>query len=141
MDGGLTWTAAMQVKGSDGAGLNIDAIGTRRDQHLLSRSLMWLGRRLMGEWTQDWLLVAAAVRRLNPGGRMAWHGFGDSGIAALFAAVCGGGDDLAEVVMVKSASTLAQPGETMACCIPDILTWGDLDHAASLASCPVRRED
>lgn len=115
--------------------------GTRRDQHLLSRSLMWLGRRLMGEWVQDWLLVAAAVRRLCPGVRLVWQGFGDSGVAALFAVVCEGGEDVAEVVMAKSAATLAQPGETMACCIPDILIWGDLDHAASLAPCPVRRED
>jgi len=115
--------------------------GSRRDQHLLSRSLMWLGRRLMGEWTQDWLLVAEAVRRINPGVCMTWHGFGDSGVAALFAAVCGGSKDLAEVVMIKSASTLALPGETMACCIPDILIWGDLDHATSLAPCPVRREE
>ncbi len=124
------------------------------EQHQLSRSLMWLGRRLMGEWCLDYLRAAEFVRAQLPKAALQLSGVRDSGVAALFSAVIAP-QRIKTVVMIDSPKTLVRkecapdrtpirgldycPPEyfTMALAIPDILAWGDLDYAKKVAHCKV----
>jgi len=128
------------------------------EQHQLSRALLWLGRRLMGEWTMDYLCAMRFARKQLPGCRIALTGLRDSGVAALYASLFSATESVA---MIDSPKTLVRkerapsrmppvkkgfeyvPADhfTMALCIPGILAWGDLDHAERLSSAEVERMD
>ncbi len=124
------------------------------EQHQLSRALMWLGRRLMGEWCMDFLCAVKFASERLPSAALHLIGRRDSGVAALYSAVLLPGK-IARVDLADSPGTLVRrhgqfprpavpgldyvPGEffTMALCIPRILEWGDLKHTQSLADCRV----
>ncbi len=113
-------------------------------QHQLARSLMWLGRRLMGEWTMDYLRAAEFILSRDPKASIRLLGRRDSGLAALYSAVLSP-ENIREVDMIDSPVCLTrrepqQPEEimTMALCIPGILAWGDAEHAMTLAQCRVK---
>ncbi len=125
------------------------------EQHQLARSLIWLGRRLMGEWCMDYLTVREFARRETPSAQIELTGYRDSGLAALYSTIINP-TDVAAVHMVNPPRSLAEvmpelpPGieysptlenmptpHTMALCIPGILIWGDIDYAVSIAPCPV----
>ena len=125
------------------------------EQHQLSRALLWLGRRLMGEWVMDYLCAAAFAKEQLRGCGVFLAGVRDSGVAALFASLLAGKSSVSGVTLFDAPATLLRKSGqihrpeysaiecvapdffTMALCIPHILEWGDLDHAASLAPCPV----
>ncbi len=112
------------------------------EQHNLSRSLIWLGRRLMGEWCSDFMLASDFVNQMLPDTGLHLIGRRDSGIAALFAAVIQP-EKIRTVTLFDSPKSLmysGKPGEkfmTMACCIPNIINWGDVKQACNLAQCEV----
>ncbi len=112
-------------------------------QHQLARSLIWLGRRLMGEWTMDYLRAAEFILARDPEASIRLRGYRDSGLAALYSAVLYP-ENIREVDMTDSPVCLVrrEPRQTeefmtMAICIPGILAWGDVEHAATLAKCKV----
>ena len=125
------------------------------EQHQLSRALLWLGRRLMGEWVMDYLCAVAFAKEQLRGCGVFLAGVRDSGVAALFASLLAGKSSVSGVTLFDAPATLLRKSGqihrpeysaiecvapdffTMALCIPHILEWGDLDHAASLAPCPV----
>lgn len=124
------------------------------EQHQLSRALLWLGRRLMGEWTMDYLRAVEFAVKKSSGAALRLTGIRDSGTAALFAALLAK-EKIGSVTMIDSPVSLnRKSGQikrreysgiecvapdyfTMALCIPDILKWGDLDYAVSIAKCKV----
>lgn len=112
-------------------------------QHQLARSLLWLGRRLMGEWTLDFLRAAEFIRTRDPKASIRLRGHRDSGLAALYSAVLSPeniqGIDLvdAPVCLIRREPRLPEEVMTMALCIPGILAWGDVEHAMALAKCNV----
>ncbi len=119
------------------------------EQHQLGRSLIWLGRRLMGEWVMDYQLVRDFAAAKIPGVQFNLAGRRDSAVAALLNAILEP-KNVNTVTMVKAPESFAEllpascfknpaPHEvledacTMAMCIPGILKWGDLEYAVALA--------
>jgi hypothetical protein len=112
-------------------------------QHQLARSLMWLGRRLMGEWTMDFLRAAEFIRDLDSKAALHLCGHHDSGLAALFSTVLAPKNiksvDLVDspVCLIRKEHQLQEEIMNMGLCIPGILQWGDVEHAISLTKCTV----
>lgn len=108
-------------------------------QHKLSRALIWLGRRLMGEWTMNFMLAMELAGKLVPNSQFILTGHRDCGIAALFATVLES-SQIRRVELIDSSASLrysgspvrSENGSSMAVCIPDILKWGDMTHACQL---------
>lgn len=126
------------------------------EQHCLSRSLMWLGRRLMGEWTMDFLRALEFVKGKLPDAQLQLFGMRDSGIAALYASILSNIPVQKVITMNAPASYIRKcdepnpffnriqgldycPGEyfTMAIALPGILRWGDIPYAVKLSSSEV----
>ena len=128
------------------------------EQHQLSRALLWLGRRLLGEWCMDYLAAMSFIRSKLPQAGFSLTGLRDCGLAALYAGLVApeGGR---EIQMIDAPATYVRTEKapvpppvpapdfqyvppdyfTMALCLPDILRWGDIDYAVSLAACPVEQ--
>ncbi len=121
------------------------------EQHQLARSLMWLGRRLLGEWCMDYRVVREFAAARLPNAQFTLSGRRDSAVAALFCAILDPAN-VSAVAMVKAPRSFAelvppstpsdvaknhtdQPQDscTMAMCLPGILKWGDITHAVELA--------
>jgi len=126
------------------------------EQHQLSRTLMWLGRRLMGEWCMDFLCSIAFVKKNLPEKSIRLIGVRDSAIAALYTAVLAP-DSVETLDMIdfprslvcternnittpiRGLDYIAPEYFSMALCIPDILAWGDINHAMALVKCRINR--
>ncbi len=103
--------------------------------HTLSRALLWLGKTLMGEWSQEFdVLADFAVSHLNAR-KVIFGGTGDLAIAACCAAaLClNSSSQVTEVMVADMPATLGwQDGpdgavkRTMAAFVPGLMTWGDL---------------
>lgn len=109
-----------------------------------SRTLLWVGRRLLGEWTSDYLDVVSFARQTLLGGeacKVTLAGRRDAGLAALYGAYvseCAVG----EVQMEHTIDSFADAVDermTMAICIPDLALCGDVPALSSGAPCPVVR--
>jgi hypothetical protein len=125
------------------------------EQHQLSRALLWLGRRLMGEWVMDFLCAVEFVKRQLPHARLQLAGVRDSALAALYASIIKP-ERIDSLEMIDFPATLVRQAEnknpieipdfeyvpteyfTMALAIPDILKWGDVDYAMELAECQIK---
>lgn len=106
--------------------------------HTLSRSLLWLGRTLYGEWSKEYALLTNWSRQALDAKNIELFGYKESGTAAIIA-----GAFLNEEITVsaerspKSFSFVDQKTSTelsMGFCIPNILKWGDLDSIIELNS-------
>ncbi len=113
-------------------------------QHNLSRALMWLGRRLMGEWTEDWLLAAKFVRDMLPNSSVELYGYYDSGPAALFSAVLED-DNIISVILDGIPKSIlycdnrqSEHSPSMAVCLPGLMEWHDLEYAAEFTNADVK---
>ena len=103
--------------------------------HQLSRTLLWTGRTLLGEWTKEILAVARFLNGMFPGQTLGVHGFKETALASLFASVfC---PDIRKVVLEDAPVSYQFCGHTpfygMALPLPGILTWGDISLAAALS--------
>lgn len=103
--------------------------------HTLSRALLWLGRTLMGEWSQEYDVLADFAASHLQTRKIILAGKGDLGVAATCAAaLCFNPSSLVtEVIVEDMPETLTwQDGEngtekrSMAAFIPDFAVWGDL---------------
>jgi hypothetical protein len=128
------------------------------EQHQLSRALLWLGRRLLGEWTMDYLAAVKFVKEKMPQAEICLEGLRDSAVAALYATLLAP-EKIAKVRMIDAPCTFVRTEKSpvrvplptanfpyvppdffsMALCLPDILQWGDIDYAIGLANCPVEQ--
>lgn len=99
----------------------------------------------MGEWTADWLLAFAFVRKELKHADILVDAFRDSAVASLFAAAIVR-DSRISLQLHDAPKTLVM-GEnspdithyfTLAMCIPGIVPWGDLARAQELVPGNVR---
>lgn len=125
------------------------------EQHQLSRALLWLGRRLMGEWVMDFLCAVKFAKQQLPHASLQLTGVRDSALAALYASIIKP-EGIESLEMIDFPATLVRKAEnknpikipdfeyvpteyfTMALAIPDILKWGDVDYAMKLAECQIK---
>lgn len=103
--------------------------------HILSRSLLWLGKRLIGEWTQDFLTIFDFAEDVFPGSCLHIQTLRDAGLAALYATVLSQDRKNPQQIrkleltnMPKSLVEAPSQNMTMLCCIPGILEYGDIDQ-------------
>jgi acetyl xylan esterase AXE1 len=124
------------------------------EQHQLSRALMWLGRRLMGEWCMDFLCAIDFAKQQLPDASLHLTGIRDSALAALYAIIITS-QKVEMLDMIDFPATLVRKEEnnislpvsgleyvateyfTMALGMPGILKWGDVDYAMKLAKCKI----
>ncbi|MDX9980702.1 MAG: hypothetical protein RBU25_11825, partial [Lentisphaeria bacterium] len=105
--------------------------------HEASRTALWLGRTLLGEWTED---ILALVRLYADAGvAVELAAWGEAGMAALCAAAFA--EDIARCEL-RGLPASVVPGETapalhMAAYVPRFLFWGDVPELRGLARCPV----
>lgn len=143
-----------QIQGDDGVFL-IDLWGTGEQKsstaqeidgrlpplHTLSRSALWLGNTVMGEWVKDIYTTIKFARRLDSGMEIEIRGFEEAGIAAiLYGALFA---EAQKIVSINSPySYLFDTREgvdyyNMGVHIPGFLVWGDLSLATSLSTSQV----
>lgn len=110
--------------------------------HELSRSVLWLGRTLLGEWVKDYSLIASFIEKeFNPLD-IILSGYKEAGLAALFSSILG--DQSYPVVLEKGPVSFLFNKEspptffTMAFLLPGIMNWGDVSLAVSLVNNKVR---
>jgi len=110
--------------------------------HNLSRSCLWLGRTLIGEWVRDFAAVAAVLREEFGADKVSLGGYKEAGLAALFQSALSGKnhsvilEDSPGSLVFRSQSPRSTPRKSfysMALHIPGFLIWGDVSHAVSLA--------
>jgi hypothetical protein len=115
--------------------------------HDLSRSCLWLGKTLMGEWTRDFSLIDSVLRDAFHSARITLGGHKEAGLAALFAAVLSDQqtpvflEDSPRTFLFHEQSARSEPRTSfysMALHVPGILEWGDIPLAVSLAGGAVR---
>ncbi|HRE52727.1 MAG TPA: acetylxylan esterase [Flavitalea sp.] len=105
--------------------------------HTLSRSELWLGRSMLGEWAKELSAVADYVKTDRKAKRIRLDGTKEAGLAALFlSAVEGKGDEL--ILRDAPVSYLFDNRESvdfysMAIHLPGFLKWGDVSLAAALS--------
>lgn len=105
--------------------------------HDASRTALWLGRTMLGEWTEDIMALARLFADAGVSPEVA--AWGETGLAALCAAAFE--ESLARCELHGLPPTVV-PGETapdlhMAAYVPGFLLWGDVPDLRALARCPV----
>jgi hypothetical protein len=111
--------------------------------HNLSRSALWLGRTLMGEWVRDLKLVVEFARGSLKARQITLGGSKEAGIATLFTAVFT--EDISSVALSNSPVSYLFSKEilpnnyfSMAVHLPGFLKWGDVSLAAAISGVNVR---
>jgi len=110
----------------------------------LTRSLLWLGKTIMGEWVKDFALMETFVKKEYPKSAISVAGYREAGLAALFFSAIKG--TAIPVTLEQSPISLlfhekADEKHTysgMTLCIPDFLKWGDVSTAALLSDAEVK---
>lgn len=109
--------------------------------HTLSRSQLWLGKTIMGEWVKEMSLVAEVLKSKYKAAKVGIDGTKEAGLAAMFLSAAEG---KADYVILREApvSYLFDKRETvdffsMAIHLPGFLNWGDVSLAAALSGKPV----
>ncbi|OGV32041.1 MAG: hypothetical protein A2020_14025 [Lentisphaerae bacterium GWF2_45_14] len=110
--------------------------------HAISRSALWLGYSIMGEWVKDYLLLSSFLKDFQEASEITLYGIGDAGLAALFAAALTSGKSnliLEKIPLSFAFDKGTQPTFfTMASYLPGILRWGDVSLAAALVNGQLR---
>lgn len=112
---------------------------THWDFHNTSRSYLWLGRTMLGEWVNDYLAVTDFARKEFGAEKIIYGGNRDTGIAALTAVAIYGGAE--KVIMENSIRSFDWSGYQPDCAafslvlsVPDILKTADISTLVTLAS-------
>jgi hypothetical protein len=106
--------------------------------HTLSRSNLWLGRTLMGEWISELNLITNFLQSVLMADQIKIDGTRETGLAALFYSALGRKDFSYITLRDAPVSYLFDDREhinffSMAVHLPGILRWGDLSLAAGLS--------
>lgn len=109
--------------------------------HTQSRAELWLGKTVLGEWTQELKLITAFLTDEYSARKITLDGRKEAGLASLFLAAL---EDNVDDVILRStpASYLFDNREglnffSMGVHIPDFLEWGDVSLAAALSGTDV----
>lgn len=105
--------------------------------HTLSRSELWLGKTILGEWVKELNVVTDFLKSNYKAQKLSIDGNKEAGLAALFLAATGGNvDDL----ILRDAPLSYQFDKSgsldffsMAIHLPGFLNWGDVSLAAGLS--------
>ncbi|MDP3466809.1 MAG: acetylxylan esterase [Daejeonella sp.] len=105
--------------------------------HTLSRSELWLGKTILGEWVKELNVVSDFLKSNYKSQKLSIDGNKEAGLAALFLAATGGNvDDL----ILRDAPLSYQFDNSgsldffsMAIHLPGFLNWGDVSLAAALS--------
>ncbi len=109
--------------------------------HNFSRSLLWLGKTVLGEWAKEIEVVAEYLKSTHNAGEIVLNGNKEAGLACLFLGAAKG--DFASItVRDVPVSYLFDNREdvdffTSAVIVPGILTWGDVSLAAALSDADI----
>jgi hypothetical protein len=115
--------------------------------HDLSRSCLWLGRTLLGEWVRDYALAASVLGADFQADKITLAGHKEAGLAALFCSAVSGLnfpvvlEDSPHSYIFRNQQARSEPRTSfysMALHVPGILNWGDIPLAESLAGGNVR---
>ncbi|WP_293934927.1 alpha/beta hydrolase family protein [Sphingobacterium sp. UBA6645] len=130
-----------------GLGINSTSVGQKFDNglpkhHTLSRSQHWLGRNMMGIWTEQIAHLANFVKQKFNAQEIHIHGNKELGVASILAAALNNQIDEVETYdspisyLVRKARL--DSFYSQAIHIPSIINWGDLTLAAALAPADIR---
>ena len=105
--------------------------------HTLSRSELWLGKTILGEWVKELNMISDFLKSNYKAQKLSIDGNKEAGLAALFLAATGGNvDDL----ILRDAPLSYQFDKSgsldffsMAIHLPGFLNWGDVSLAAGLS--------
>lgn len=110
--------------------------------HTLSRSELWLGKTIMGEWVKEIKLVSDYLRSTYKARSVNLDGTKESGLASLFLAATGGNVNAVTLRDVPLTYLFDNRKNidyfSMAIHLPGFLNWGDVSLAAALTAKPVR---
>jgi len=106
--------------------------------HTLSRSNLWLGRTLLGEWIRELSLIVDFLNSSLHAEQIQAYGIRETGIAALFSSAIGKTKFSQITLREAPVSYLFDDREyinffSMAVHLPGILDWGDVSLAAGLS--------
>ena len=110
--------------------------------HTQSRSELWLGKTLLGEWVKELGVVTDFLRSAYKAQTVSIDGNKESGLAGLFLAATGG--NVSSVTMRDAPLSYLFDGRenidffSMAIHLPGFLNWGDVSLAAALGGKTVR---
>ena len=107
--------------------------------HTLSRSNLWLGRTLMGEWVRELNLITGFMQSVLAADQMEVDGTGETGLAALFSSALSHNNFSHITLREAPVSYMFDDREhinffSMAIHLPGILKWGDVSLAAALTN-------
>jgi hypothetical protein len=114
--------------------------------HTLSRSVLWLGRSLMGEWVRDYTLTVQYLEKYLDAENVTVAGTREAGLASLFCSVLAEkqlpviAEQSPESFLFRNQSPFGSQKDSLAMAlhIPGILCWGDVQLAVELAGTDVR---
>lgn len=105
--------------------------------HTLSRSELWLGKTILGEWVKELNMVSDFLKSNYKAQKLSIDGNKEAGLAALFLAATGGNVD---DIILRDAPLSYQFDSggsldffSMAIHLPGFLNWGDVSLAAGLS--------
>jgi hypothetical protein len=110
--------------------------------HTLSRSELWLGKTILGEWVKELNVVADFIKSNYKAQKLSIDGNKEAGLAALFLAATGGNVDDIVLRDVPLSYQFDNGGSldffSMAIHLPGFLNWGDVSLAAGLSGKQIR---
>lgn len=110
--------------------------------HTLSRSELWLGKTILGEWVKELNVVSDFLKSNYKAQKLSIDGSKEAGLAALFLAATGGNVD--NIILREAPlSYLFDKGGSldffsMAIHLPGFLNWGDVSLAAAISGKQIR---
>ncbi len=109
--------------------------------HTLSRSELWLGKTILGEWVKELGLVTDLLKSKYKAAKIGIDGRKEAGLAALFLSATEGKADYL-IMRETPLSYLFDNREavdffSMGIHLPGFLNWGDVSLAAALSGKPV----
>jgi len=105
--------------------------------HTLSRSELWLGKTILGEWVKELNIVSDFLKSNYKAQKLSIDGNKEAGLAALFLAATGGNVD--DLILRDAPLSYQFDGGgsldffSMAIHLPGFLNWGDVSLAAALS--------
>jgi hypothetical protein len=114
--------------------------------HTLSRTVLWLGRSILGEWVKDYTFTASFFKKHFNAEQITLAGTKEAGLASLFCAVLSA--EQLPVILEQSPVSFVFNNQkahnstkdffSMALHLPGIINWGDVQLATSLTGADVR---
>ncbi|MBC6491479.1 alpha/beta hydrolase family protein [Flavihumibacter stibioxidans] len=105
--------------------------------HTLSRTLIWLGKTVVGEWIKEFKVILDLIRKSKPDATLRVSANREAGVAAILLSALYPGID--ELILCDSLVSYVYEEKpeveyfNMSITLPGIIPWGDLVHAMALS--------